>query len=219
MMKKIVLLVLQSIVYLGLVSAQDKTDFEGLVRFRHKMLSKNSNAQADLAYSMLGYNSDYYFKKGNIKWLTYDCFYKMDLFKPKDDKDYFLTSQSDTIFTVKNSTTDFDVLEYRLEKSADTIMGYVCDVFIMKLKPKQSETPISYRRYYFSSKFYVDPKYFTNCNSNRYDLIFSQIQSIPLRIEFEWSDTMMIWEATQITPQILDDNFFQLDKKSKFGYW
>lgn len=202
------------------VKGQNKVkEFTGVVKYKHNVIAKEKEYDVSYDYSGIGKSSDYYFKDGNIKWLTYNCYFKMDLFIAKENKDYFLTNQSDTIFTLKNNVRDFDIIDYKVEKSNSVILGHKCNVLQLKLKPINSETPITYRRYYFSSDFYIDPKKLEKCTSSAYDIIYGQMKSIPLKIEFEFPNRIVVWEASEIKPLVLDNRFFELEKNVLIGYW
>jgi hypothetical protein len=107
-----------------------------------------------------------------------------------------------------------DVVEFKITKSVDTILNYPCNLLTLKIKPVGREYPVSYRRYYFSEKLPVDPAHFKGCAGNAYELIFENTKSLPLRIEFEWPEKIVIWEAYEVIPQGLKEATFQLDKKA-----
>ena len=193
--------------------AQTRQEFEGIVYFKHKVVPHNIKFNPEYDYSGIGHSSKFYYKNGIYKWLNDDGMFKMDLFVPAEKRNYLLTENSDTLYWLDNSITDISVVDYRIEKNADTIAGYNCNVLVLKLKPVNKETPVSYRRYYFTDQFYVNPEHFAASKGNCYNLIYQQIQSVPMRIEFEWPNRTVIWEATRVEPKKLDDGFFKIDKK------
>ena len=193
--------------------------FEGLITYKHDVIPKKDSVNVNYDYAGIGRTSDYYFKNGNIKWLTYDCYFKMDLFVVKENRDYWLTNLSDTIYTLKKNVPDFRIIDYKTEKTSVKILNHNCQVLTLKLKPLDKESPITYRRYYFSNDFSIDPKKFANCTSSAYDVIYGQIKSVPLRIEYEFENRIVVWEATAIKPMKLEDSFFEISKKSVLGYW
>lgn len=202
-----------NLLLLSSLSAQEKKEFEGLVKYTHKVIAKDSTFDVNYDYSGIGYHSDFYYKNGNYKWLTFDSYFVMDLFLTKEKKNYLLTNNPDTILCLNSTISDGEILDYYIKKAVDTIIGYNCDVLIIKMKPLHKEGPVSYRRYYFSGDFHVDPSHFAGCKGNCYDLIYEQTKSIALRIEFEWPDRTITWEATKIKPMKLEDSFFKLAKK------
>ena len=192
--------------------SQKPLEFEGVISFSHTVIPKEKDYDVNYDYSGIGKTSDFYYKNGNYKWLTYNSYFIMDLFISKDKKNYLLTTSSDSMYWLNSSITDIEVLDYSITKNVDTILGYICNVLTIKLKPESKSEPISYRRYYFSNKFYVNPEHFKDCKGNCYELIYSQIKSIPLRIEFEWPNRIVIWEAVNVESKTIDESFFKLDK-------
>jgi hypothetical protein len=217
-MKKAILLLIL-VFTVGGYGQSTKTEFVGLVKFKHNVIPKQTDVDVNYDYSAIGKHSDYYFKDGNIKWLTFDSQFKMDLFIAKENRDYFEMSHTDTIFTLKNNVPDFNVVDYEVVPSPESILGRKCKVLLLTLKPTDAETPITYRRYYFSDDFYIDPADMANCKSSAYDVIYGQMKSIPLKIEYEFPNRTVVWEATEVTPMKLADDFFKLKKGAVIGYW
>jgi len=213
MIKHYLTLCLINLLFLASVTAQEKKEFEGLIKYSHKVIARDSTFDVNYDYSGIGNHSDFYYKNGNYKWLTFDSYFVMDLFLTKEKKNYLQTDNPDTVLCLNSTIPDGEVLDQSIKKAVDTINGHSCDVLIIKLKPMHKDGPISYRRYYYSGDFYVDPSHFAGCKGNCYDLIYGQIKSIALRIEFEWPNRTIIWEATKIEPMKLDDSFFRLGKK------
>ncbi|MDI1257472.1 MAG: hypothetical protein PSV16_15365 [Flavobacterium sp.] len=207
-----------AILLLTAAKSQVKTEFIGLVKYTHNVIPKVKDYDVNYDYSGIGKSSDYYFKDANIKWLTYESYFKMDLFIAKENRDYFLTAKSDTVFTLKNTNRDFDVVDYKITAAAP-ILGHKCNVLELKLKPLDADSPVTFRRYYFSDDFYIDPKKFANCKSSAYDIIYGQMKSIPLKIEFEFENRIVVWEASEVTPMKLDSHFFEIEKNAVIGYW
>jgi hypothetical protein len=217
-MKKIIYILL--ILTISDVNSQiKKQEFAGLVKYTHNVIPKEKDYDVNYDYSGIGKSSDYYFKDGNIKWLTYDCYFKMNLFISKENRDYFLTNKSDTIYTLKNNAKDFDIFDYKISKSDEVILGHKCNVLELRLKPLNADAPITFRRYYFSGDFYIDSEKLANCTANAYDIIYAQMKSIPLKIEYEFVNRIVVWEATEVKPMKFDEHFFELEQNVPTGYW
>jgi hypothetical protein len=213
-MKRILFLILLICNSSALLSAQNNNvEFEGQIKYNHKVIAKDSNFNVDYDYNGIGRKSEYFYKEGKYKFVNHDAYFKMDLFKSDELKNYLQISDSDTVLWLDARIPDFEVLEFDVKKSVDTILNYDCNVFTMKLKPIGKDNPISYRRYYFSEEFYVNPDHFEGCKGNGYDLIYEHIKSIPLRIEFEWPNRIIIFDAYKIDQMELENEIFDLDKK------
>ena len=193
-------------------SQNKKSEFEGIIKYNHKVIAKDSAYNVEYDYSAIGKKSDYYYKKGNCKFVNYDSYFKGDLFKSKEFMDYLLINGSDTVFCLDARVTDIEVIDFNIKKSVDTILNYTCNLITLKLKPIGQDYPVSYRRYYYSEKLPINPDHFKGCKNNAYDLIFGNAKSLPLRIEFEWPNRTIIWEAYEVIKQDVKEETFQLDK-------
>jgi hypothetical protein len=212
MTHKIILIatILLGICKIGLT--QTPKEFEGLIKYKHKVIAKVKGYNVKYDYSGIGYNSEFYYKSGHYKWLTFNAYFLMDLFDPIAEKDYFLTTSSDTLMALDNTKADLSIIDSKTEFSVDTIAGHVCNVFIFHAKPIDKEGPISIRKYYYSNNFYVNPVHFSNCKSNGMNFIYSNIKSIALRIVLEWPNKIITWEAEKVQEMNLKNDFFKLDK-------
>ena len=217
-MKKAFTFLLVATIMIG-YSQKSKTPFEGLIKYSHTVVAIDKDFDVNYDYQGIGKSSDYYFKRGNIKWLTYESYFKMDLFIAKENRDYFLTNKSDSIFTLKTTGPDFKIIDTKIEKGVTKILGHSCDVLTITLKPLNAETPITKRKYYYSADYYINPEDFTKCTSSGYGVIYGAMKSIPLKIEYMFPNRTIIWEATEIKPIKLEDIFFAVDKNAHLGYW
>ena len=191
-----------------------KAEFEGFIKYDHKITAKDSSYNVEYDYAALGRHSEFYYKSGNTKFANQDAYFKADLFRSKDYMDYLLFNNSDTVLCLDARKSDVEVLEFDVKESADTILNYSCNLLTIKLKPVDRDAPISYRRYYYSKKLAVNPDHFKGCKGNCYDLIYAQMQAVPLKIEFEWPNKIVTWQASEIVQQPLKDEVFEVDKKA-----
>jgi hypothetical protein len=184
-------------------------EFEGIIKYKHKVIAKDSTYNVDYDYSAIGKYSEYYYKDGDYIFVNHNSYFKADLFKSQELRDYLLLNNSDTVFCLDSRVPDVEVIEYNITKSVDTILNYPCDLITLKLKPVNKEFPISYRRYYFSKQLQINPIHFKQCKGNAYELIYENTKSLPLKIEFEWPNKVIIWEAYEVNKQKLDNDIFK----------
>lgn len=205
-MKKLFLLLLTSF---SLFAQNSTKEFEGIIKYNHKVIAKESTYNVDYDYSAIGKNSEYYYKNGDYKFVNHDCYFKADLFKSKELNNYLVLDKSDTVFVVNSRITDVQIVDFTIKKSAETILGYSCNVLTLTLKPTDKDGPISYRRYYFSKQLSINPEHFKLCKGNAYDFIFEKAKALPLKIEFEWPNRTIVWDAYEVKKQPLKDDLFE----------
>ena len=189
--------------------SQAVKEFEGVIKYKHTVIAKDSLYNVAYDYSGIGYQSEFYYKAGDYKFVNHNSYFKADLFRSKETRNYLLLNNSDTVFCVNSKKTDAEIVDYSIQMAADTILGNSCNLITIKLKPIGQESPVSYRRYYYSDKLPIDPAHFLGCKANAYELIYEKARSLALRIEFEWPNKILRWQAYEIIPQALNDSIFK----------
>lgn len=207
---KLLLLVICSFFGTGLTAQKE---FEGVIKYKHVVTPKDKGYDVNYDYSALGKKSEYYYKKGNYKFVNHDAFFAGDLFRAAEVVNYLPLSKSDTAYRIDGTVTDMDVMDVEVKDYEEKILGHSCVVVILKLIPSGQDGPVSYRRYYCSKDFPVNPEHFKNCKGNAYNVIYEKSQSLPLRIEFEWPDRIITWEAYEAKAQKVSSKLFEIGKK------
>lgn len=212
-MKKAIffLILLMSIPFFSFSQSGFK-EFEGIIKYKHEVVAKENSYDVEYDYSAIGKQSEYYFKNGDYKFVNHDSYFKADLYKSNELRNYLILEKSDTVFSLNSRVADIEIVDFEIKKSATIILGYHCDLLTLKLKPVGGETPISYRRYYFAQKLSIDPSHFKSCKANAYDFIFEKAKALPLQIEFEWPNKLIRWKAYDVVNQKLDADFFEKQK-------
>mgnify|MGYP006201462323 FL=1 len=189
-------------------------EFEGVIKYKHTVTPKKDNYDVNFDYTALGKKSEYYYKKGNYKFVNHDAFFAGDLYLTAQTANYLLLNNSDTVYRVDGTVTDMDIMEVEVKEAEEKILGHSCMIVTLKIIPTGQDGPVSYRRYYCSTDFPINPEYFAKCKGNAYDVIYEKSRSLPLKIEFEWPDRLITWEAYQAGPQKVSGKQFELKKKA-----
>jgi hypothetical protein len=205
------LLLVVSCFYTSSLSAQK--EFEGVIKYKHTVTAKEKDYNVNYDYSALGKKSEYYYKNGNYKFVNHDAYFAGDLFLAAEAHNYLLLSKSDTVYRLDATISDMDVMEVEVKEYEEKILGHSCSIVILKLIPSGQDGPVSYRRYYCSKDFPMNPEHFKNCKGNAYDVIYEKSHALPLKIEFEWPDRTITWEAYAATPQKVNSKMFTVGKK------
>lgn len=214
-MKRIILhlpIFISCLLLIKSVTGQEQNEyFEGIIEFEHIVTPKDSNYNVNYDYGGIGTSSTYYFKEGNLMFKNKNGYFKKSIFKSKENRVFLFTVQSDTVMTLDGRLNDADLIDYRFEDFDEQILGYDCKILIIKLKPKGREYPVSTRRYFYPKAILINGSQFNDCYATFYNLVYGESNSVPLRIEYEWPNRIVRWEAKSIEKKNLDIKLFKID--------
>lgn len=94
-------------------------------------------------------------------------------------------------------------MSYETQKDQAEILGYKCDALVVNTKTGKA-------KYYFSKKIEVDPKSYDNHQYGNWALVIEQIKSLPIKIEIETPQFILVSVATEVKEMELEDSFFDL---------
>jgi hypothetical protein len=177
--------------------------FEGEVIYQNTYQSKLPNLTEQQLGSMIGKQFDYYIKGGKYKTISNGSFLQWQIYAPGDNKMYNKLANSDSAMWIDAGVNADSVIRSELNKNAIDILGLKCDELIFICK---SGT----QKYYFNSKLAIDPKMYVNHKyANWYEYV-SKTNAVPLKMEIENGQFVIISTATEIKPMKLNDSVFLL---------
>jgi hypothetical protein len=177
--------------------------FEGLVTYKNAIKSKIKGATDAQILKMMGDKMDYYFKEGNYKTVCNGSLIQWQLYDSKTNRLYTKVALSETIYYNDAAENKDTLLTTKVNKGVATILGYKCDEVILT-------TTSGIEKYYFNSKFAVDPAlYSRHLYQNFYDYL-KVAKALPLKMILDTKELTVTSEATKITPTAVDDKEFQL---------
>ena len=180
--------------------------FEGKIVYSNSYKSKTPNVTDEQFTSMLGSTMDYYIKDGDYKAIV-SLLVQWQIYVNNDNKLYTKMANSDTLIWNDGATNPFEVVKSELKKGVTVILGYKCDELILTGKT-------GVQKYYFNTKFSVDPKLFVNHKfANWFDLV-SKSKSLPLKSITDVDQFSIESIATEIVPMKLEKTFFALPLNS-----
>jgi hypothetical protein len=153
--------------------------------------------------SMIGKQFDYFIKGNKYKTNSNGAFLQWQVYTPGDNRMYNKMSNSDTAFWINAGTNSDSVIRSVLNKNVIEILGMKCDELIFICKTGT-------QKYYFNSSLGIDPKLFINHKyANWFDYV-SRANAVPLKMEIENNQFVIISTATEIKPMKLNDSLFLL---------
>jgi hypothetical protein len=182
------------------LSAQN---FEGEIIYQNVYQSKIAGLSDEKFTALMGTEQDYYIKGASYKAVINGTLAQWQLYIPGENKLYTKMSNSDSAFWDNAAVNPDSVISFSLNKAVVKILGYTCDELIFNCK---SGT----QKYYFNTSLGIDPaKFVKHKYGNWYDYV-SNSKSVPLKIEMDNEQFVMVSVAIEIKPSRLDDRIFQL---------
>ena len=196
-----------------MLNAQKTKEFEGKISYSHTVtaITPGYNIQSD--YDYMGKQSVFYYKTGKYKWVNENAYIMMELFNNKLMKSYLQFAQQDTILALNSNEENEKVIDYKILKNADTVLGHKCDVLVIKAGSNGHEWE---RRYSFDSSTTIDPESFSNYSFNSTKTIYSLLKALPLKIELIFKDRKVTYTATKVEKTAVKDSLFEFAAGTKF---
>ena len=178
-------------------------NFEGEIVYQNAYQSKMAGLTDEKFTTLMGTEQDFFIKGASYKSVINGSLAQWQLYVPGENKLYTKMANSDSAFWDDAATNPDSVISFSLNKSAVKILGYICDELILNCK---SGT----QKYYFNTKLGVDPtNYVKHRYGNWYDFVLNS-KSVPLKMEMDNAQFVMISVAVDIKPSKLDNSIFQL---------
>jgi len=134
-------------------------------------------------------------KKGSFKEISNGRFKPFQLYNTAEPtKLYYKENvQSDTLFYIDYNRYSNFRNSYKIEKNADTILGYVCHKLIVKSKTKNSET-----HYYFAPKLKQNPEHYKEFKHDDLNNLMRLTESIILKYDNFGGGMVITREAVKV---------------------
>ena len=183
-------------------------DFEGKLVYKNDYKSKIGNVTSEQFSSMMGTTQEYFIKGGNYKSSTNGTFAQWQIYINNENRLYNKMANSPTILWNDGAVNPDEVVKAEINKGVIEILGHKCDELVLTCKS-------GVQKYYFSTKFKVDPKLFEKHKFGNWNEVISRTSSIPLKMTIDNPQFMLECLVTEILPMKLDDKVFQLPANSK----
>lgn len=201
------------------LSAQQQTEFEGVIRYKHLFTFNSSVTDTASIKERFGSSSVFYYKKGSYKWI-----YRSDMdivteYFDGETQTLYLQSRwtGDTLFKAKGH--GYTLQSFQLYDVTDTICGIKCKKAKTITFEKGGGGDFFERTIYYSPEVYVPPTRFSAYNLYATSLVIKKTKSWPLRIEIKAQKRAFAetFEAIEVVPQELSDSevHFPKDKPVK----
>ena len=189
---------------IGLISMNlSAQNFEGEIIYQNVYQSKIAGLTDEKFTTLMGTEQDYYIKGASYKSVINGTLAQWQLYVPGENKLYTKMSNSDSAFWDDAAINPDSVISFSLNKAVVKILGYTCDELILNCK---SGT----QKYYFNTSLGIDPtKFVKHKYGNWYDYVLNS-KSVPLKIEMDNAQFVMVSVAVEIKPSALDNSIFQL---------
>ena len=193
--------------------AQKAKEFEGKISYLHEVKAINPQYDIEQDYGYMGRSSEYTYKKGKYKWVNANAYIQEEIFDNSKALIFWKFSETDTITKLSVSEPNEKVIDYKIMKEGDEVLGKKCDVLIIKAGTDKNTWE---RRYSFSTETQIDPASFGNCKSNSTDAIYAITNALPLRIVLIFKERKVTYTATKVEKSTVSDKVFEFAAGTKF---
>jgi hypothetical protein len=177
--------------------------FEGKILYQNSYKCKIPNVTDELFTAMMGASWEYTIKGASYRTASNGTMLQWQLYLPKDNKLYSKFSNSPSIFWNDGAVNPDSVLKTELNKDVVEILGHRCDELILTCKS-------GVQKYYFNSKFKVDPNLYKNHKFGNWHEYLIASKSVPLKITIDNAQFSLESVATGIQEQKVNDQLFVL---------
>lgn len=187
-------------------------EFEGRVYFTNQFRVKSPGMDSASCVRSFGAASIYNYKKGHYKWFCYGGDVQYEVYDG-DSGSLVDKNVPDTLYRIHIERGD-SLLEYTIDKHADTICGYPCDAIHVLLISGTDHQQIR-RTIYYAPSLYINPVYFLPYRDYANDKIYALTRGLPLHIvtEFEGLPVEITMTATKVEPMVLNNMDLQPDRR------
>lgn len=198
-MKKILVI---AIVFLNTVGIFAQT-FEGKIVYQNTVKSKVKEVTDQQWIALLGSEQEYFIKKGNYKSISNGTMFQWQLYLNNENKIYNKLAASNSAFWLDASQAAETITKIEVVTNAAEVLGYSCNVVVIT-------TPTATEKYYFNSKFAVDPTVFVDHKYGNWSEFVAQSKALPLKTVIDNSQFLLESEAKSIKASKISDDFFEL---------
>jgi hypothetical protein len=178
-------------------------NFEGKIIYTNSFVTKNTNISNEQWANMFGSKQEYYIKGGDYKIISNGTLLEWQTYLNKDNKLYTKLASSKSIMWTDASVNGDSIIKVQLKKAVVVILGYTCDELTL--------TCVSgVQKYYFNSKFKVDPKLFAKHLYGNYANYLSKSKALPLKMIIETEQFTITSIATEAKEMVVDATLFEL---------
>lgn len=164
-------------------------NFEGEIVYKNVCMSSKPDWKIEYCQLITDSIQNFYYKNGSYKFSHPDN-QNWTIFKQEEGKIYTKTKKGKIFWSYSNSSND-SIVKATINKKVLNILGYDCDELIL-------ETLNSIQKYYYNSKFSVNPELYKNHKNGNLYYITSMTKSIPLKTVFIIENEGLILESTAL---------------------
>lgn len=192
----------------GLTALAQVAPFEGKIVYKNEFKSKNPQMTDQQLATMFGATQEFYVKGNNYKSVSNGSLFLWQIYAPKENKLYSKMTNTASVYWNDAAVNTDSILKFELKKASTVILGYTCDELILTCKSGM-------QKYYFNSKFGVDPKLFAAHTYGNFAYYLAKSKSWPLKSYIETEHFTITSTATEVKAMVVDATIFKLPAGAK----
>ncbi len=178
-------------------------NFEGEMIYKNSYKIKIPGITNEKFTEMMGTRQEYYVKGGEYKSINNGSLVQWQAYINKENKLYTKMSSSEEALWNDGAVNDDEVLKAEINKGVTEVLGYKCDELVLTCKT-------GIQKYYFNTKFGIDPKLYSNHKFGNWYEIISRTKALPLKMIIDNAQFSLESIAEEIKPMKLEQSFFYL---------
>lgn len=178
--------------------------FEGEVIYRNEYQNLDSDSLGSRLWLLMGDTTRLHIKESFYRKALSGYLKAIALYRGDRNLFYYFSSQSDTIQWIEATSNPLGPrINYTLEGSRESILGYECKKFVIEFESKKIT-------YFFNEAIAVDPKGYAGHVLDNWNFYTTMCKAVPLRIITESAKAITISTAVRIESKRIDVTYFDL---------
>jgi hypothetical protein len=185
------------------ISTAFAQNFEGKIIYNNTYKSKNAKVSDEQLEQTFGNTQEYYIKNDKYKSVVNGKVMLWQIYNSFENRLYNKMGNSDILFWINGAKNDDEVVGFKLNKGVTTVLGNKCDELVLTCNNGT-------QKYYFNSKFSIDPSMFSQHKYGNYYNYLSKAKAVPLKIIMETPQFILESTAVEIVPEKLNNKEFDI---------
>ncbi|MBS1663615.1 MAG: hypothetical protein JST68_21410 [Bacteroidetes bacterium] len=180
--------------------------YRGEIVYKNTVVSKIPGFPSDKFEAILGSRQECYIKDRQYKSLTNGSQMNVQIYDDQTNQLYLGSKGTDSVMVIDASKPSDSVLEFKMTKNAETVMGIPCDALFIK-------TTSGSTTFYYNPKYKINSSAYAKHRYGNWAFFAEKTHSLPLKTIIDNKQFKMENVAMEIKPSTLPVSFFKIDVK------
>lgn len=179
-----------------------QSSFEGKIIYDLVMEDRTRTMTKEQAKMFMGNEQTYFIKDNKYKSVTNGMMKITQIYLGQDTLYNQVTGMNNLLWMNTTSNPN-KLIDFNIQKDVATVAGIKCDLLTINLEGGTT-------KYYFNSKYYINPDNFKNHEYGFWKFCIEKTNSIPLKSITDTKDLYLEITAKKIIPMNINESEFKL---------